>query len=327
MQFLVIALRLVVLFALGTSAALLADQVSGAGAFCRAGGDCEDLAASEYGRPLGVPLSAVGVGGFAVLFVLTLLPGRRAWWAVRALALAAGAAGVALLVIQFAVLHRVCPLCVAVDVSGVVTAALALLAVPVPPSRVGLLVWIVAGALAVVVPVCWSALQQPEPIPEEFKKYWVPGRVTVIEMTDFECPYCRKADAVLQEARARHDFHFVRLVVPLDRHEHAKPAARAYLAAVRQGKGEQMAAALYAAESRAADRCRLLAGELGLNLAEYDKAVEDPAIDAELYKNAAWSRKLGDTIPLTMVQDQLIRGVPKPEALDEAIRNARPPER
>jgi protein-disulfide isomerase len=153
--------------------------------------------------------------------------------------------------------------------------------------------------------------------------------VTVVEMTDFECPHCRRADAVVREVRGRRDIHLVRLVVPMDMHLNAKHAGRAYLAALRQGKGEEMAAALYAEETPTAERCRQRAAELGLDLAEYDRALEDPAIDAELYANVRLSRELGKGVPVIWVQDRRLTGNPTAEelaaALDDAIRKAQPP--
>jgi uncharacterized membrane protein/predicted DsbA family dithiol-disulfide isomerase len=329
MRFRLFLLRVLALFALAVSAALLADQVSGAGAFCSFGRECEEVAASVYGKPGGVPLPALGIAGFALIFVLTLVPNRRAAALVRPLAAVAGAGGAALIVIQVSVLHRLCPLCLMVDSAALGLAVVAVFGRPeiTPPGRVGLLVWLLVGALAAVVPVCWSAFQLPEPVPDEVKAHWVPGKVTLVDMTDFECPHCQRAEAILNDVRARHDIHFVRVVVPMDKHENAKPAGRAYLAAVRQGKGEEMAAALYMAESRTPENCRKLAAKLGLNMAEYDKAVDGQEITGELYANILWARRLGEGLPMLWVQDRLFPGVPAVDVLEDAIRKAKPPEK
>ena len=61
--------------------------------------------------------------------------------------------------------------------------------------------------------------------------------VTIVEYTDFECPYCRKSVAVMHELLARYPGQ-VRLVVkqtPLEMHPNAMPAALMFEALARQG--------------------------------------------------------------------------------------------
>ena len=71
--------------------------------------------------------------------------------------------------------------------------------------------------------------------------------VTIVAFTDYECPYCLKADKRIETLRAEYGDR-LRLVIgshPLPMHDHAAPAARAFLAAVEQGKGEEMHAKLF----------------------------------------------------------------------------------
>ena len=82
-----------------------------------------------------------------------------------------------------------------------------------------------------------------------------------------------------------------------------RPAARAYLAAKVQGRGEAMAAALLAAAVRTPAECRRLAGSIGLNLVDYDRVVKDEATDAELDAAIAWAQGAGPGLPLIWVQD------------------------
>ncbi len=144
-------------------------------------------------------------------------------------------------------------------------------------------------------------------------------------MTDFECPFCRQADAVLREVLSHHqDVRFVRLLAPMPSHEFAMPAARAYMAAKKQGKSEEMAAALYAADSRKPAQCRELAAKLGLNLEEYDRTVDEPASSDEPRKTLTWVQSSRRGVPLIWIQNQLISGVPKPETLEDTIRKTKP---
>jgi len=66
--------------------------------------------------------------------------------------------------------------------------------------------------------------------------------ITIVEFSDFECPYCREAHPILARTVAEFEGR-VRLVFkhyPLSAHEHALPAARAAVAAMRQGKFWEM---------------------------------------------------------------------------------------
>ena len=243
---------------------------------------------------------------------------------IRLLAVVAGVAGVALLAIQVAVLHRVCPLCMVVDSCAIGLAGIVLVKRPEPaalsrPKRVGL----IAAAIAVlIVPFAWSLSALPLPPPPEVIKLWQEGTVNVVVVTDFDCPSCQRVDAVLKEVLQNHKVHLVRIPAPMTNHQYSRPAGRAYLAAARQGKGDEMASALYTAESRSPEHCREIAAKLGLDLAAYDRVVADHATDAELSDNVEWSSRRWSGLPLIWIQSQFFQGVPTAKALDSAIRHA-----
>lgn len=318
-------LRTLVLVGLAASAALAADHLTGAGAFCAFDGGCGAVAASAYGAVAGVPLSVFGLAGFALLLTLALTPRRWARFGVRVAAAVAGVSGAALLVIQLTVLGRVCPWCVVADAAGVGAAVVALAGrrdqEPLHGAwRAG---WAGAAVLAILVPGFWSLAHRPPDVPEQVRAHWVAGEVTVVEVTDFDCPSCQRVEPVLKEVVERERVRFVRLVAPMPHHENARPAGRAFLAAARQGRGEAMAAALFAAETRAPEQCRILAAGLGLDLAEYDRVVRDPATDAELDRTVEWARRSGRGLPLIWVRDRLFTGVPTAAELAAAIDRAR----
>ena len=64
------------------------------------------------------------------------------------------------------------------------------------------------------------------------------AKVTIVEFTDYQCPYCHRAQAVIDEVLARYSgkVRFVHLDFPLDGHPGAMPAARAARCAGEQGK-------------------------------------------------------------------------------------------
>jgi protein-disulfide isomerase len=63
-------------------------------------------------------------------------------------------------------------------------------------------------------------------------------KVTIVEFTDYQCPYCHRAQSVIDQVLARYSgkVRFVHLDFPLDGHPGAVPAARAARCAGEQGK-------------------------------------------------------------------------------------------
>ena len=63
-------------------------------------------------------------------------------------------------------------------------------------------------------------------------------KVTIVEFTDYQCPYCHRAQGVIDQVLSRYSgkVRFVHLDFPLDGHPGAIPAARAARCAGEQGK-------------------------------------------------------------------------------------------
>ncbi|HEX3147057.1 MAG TPA: vitamin K epoxide reductase family protein [Gemmataceae bacterium] len=320
-------LRVLTLLALGVSTALLADHLAGASSFCGFDDPCGEVAASQFGNIFGMPLSAIGVGWFTLFFMLTLIPFQRCSNFLRVFAAITGLGGAILLTIQFAILHKVCPLCVTVDTAAVVIALVALVRRPTtaPIRWYWVAGWIWLFGAAILTPVFWSLGSRPKEAPEQVREHWAADRITVVEVSDFECPHCQRLDPILREFLRRHDVKFVRLVAPLRGFPNSRSAARAYLAAVRQGKSEEMAMALFKAELRDAASCRKIAAQLQLDLAKYDEVVADPATDREIDATADWATKDTAGLPLLWIQNQLFTGVPTLEMLEDAFARAHPP--
>ncbi len=121
--------------------------------------------------------------------------------------------------------------------------------------------------------------------PDPSKSYAVPvddrptkgnaeALVTIIEYSDFECPYCRKVLPTLEEVEEAYGDK-VRVVFrqqPLPMHKNAIPAAKAALAAHKQGKFWEMHDALFAkAETR------------GLNDEAYVQMAKDLQLDVDKF--------------------------------------------
>jgi protein-disulfide isomerase len=98
--------------------------------------------------------------------------------------------------------------------------------------------------------------------------------VTIVEFTDYQCPYCQRAEETIARVRATYG-EAVKVVVaerPLPFHDRARPAAFAALAADAQGKFEAMHSRLFAlGGSLAEDALVRTARESGLDLARFEQ--------------------------------------------------------
>lgn len=113
------------------------------------------------------------------------------------------------------------------------------------------------------------------------------AEVQLVEFVDFQCPACAVAATVVDEIKAQYGDR-VEIVVrhfPLTEiHPHAVDAALAFEAAAAQGAAVEMYDALYSTQQQwspgagsQAAAFRSLAEQLGLDMAEYDRVVGDPA--------------------------------------------------
>jgi protein-disulfide isomerase len=342
-----ILLRVASLIALATSVALLADYTSQSPAFCTsADTGCGAVRQSGWGYPLGIPMPALGIAGFALLFSLSMFesPARR-----RALPIVAGAGGLAalgLLVLQAVTLKTFCALCVIVDLAGVVAAVAALawsrspLAAGGPAakkrkrsSRAPALAdpldswawWVLAG-IAVAAPLIWPRVRPQPPIAPEIAALYVPGKINVVEFADFECPHCRRLHPELKKLVAEFSpgVNFVRMNLPLKSHVHALGAAKAVVCAEKQGKGDELADALFASEDLTLSAIRRIAVGLGIDTSELDRCIDHPDTAARLHREEQILRAAGfEGLPTTYIGAQRIVGARAPEVFREAFEKAK----
>jgi protein-disulfide isomerase len=114
------------------------------------------------------------------------------------------------------------------------------------------------------------------------------AKVTIVEFSDFECPFSRAADATKKIKEKYGDkVRFVFRQFPLSFHSHAHLAAEASLAANEQGKFWEFHDKVFA-NQKALERANLetYAKEIGLDLNKFKKALDDKtyaaAVDAEM---------------------------------------------
>ncbi|MEZ4298804.1 MAG: thioredoxin domain-containing protein [Polyangiaceae bacterium] len=122
------------------------------------------------------------------------------------------------------------------------------------------------------------------------------AKVTVVVFTDFECPFCAKSEATLRAVEKEYSGK-VRIAYksfPLPFHESARLAARASLAAHRQGKFFEYRDALFAHQEEL-DRSSLIryAGEVGLDVDRFQRDLDDKATELAVQADEAQVKRLG----------------------------------
>ena len=318
---------------LAASVTLAVDYLRPKPVFCSEGGGCAALKETAFASVLGVPTPLVGLAGFLVLAVVCLLPGKRARLAQVVLAVPASVAGAVLLAAQWAFGHF-CPYCAVADASAVVSAFVACWrafgtgdrAAPRWLSLSGSGAIVLAGLAPLV--VGWRlAGRAPEVIRDEMSRT-PPGKVTVVDLVDFECPFCRMTNAELEPLLEAHrdDVRVVRRQVPLGMHPHALDAARAACCGEKLGKGDAMASALFSApvESLTREGCEKVAQSVGLSLDPYRACVADPGTDKRIEADRADFKAAGGyALPTIWVGGQELVGAQQRAALEKAIDDAR----
>ena len=149
------------------------------------------------------------------------------------------------------------------------------------------------------------------------------AKVTIVEWSDFQCPYCSRAAATLEKLRDLYskDVRLVFRNLPLPMHPNARMAAQAAMAAHAQGKFWPMHDKLFANQA-ALDRGSLerTAEELGLDMERFKVDYESAAVTAmiEADEAAATAAHIRGT-PTLFVNGRLFWGVPPLDQFREEI--------
>src|SRR5271170_5271735 len=142
--------------------------------------------------------------------------------------------------------------------------------------------------------------------------------LTLVEFTDYQCPYCRRfeAETFPRLKRVWVDTGKLRFIVrdlPLEKHSNAQPAAVAAHCAAEQGKFWPMHAALLAVNADLSpEGLRRQAGALGLDLHRFASCQVAGKYIAAIGRNAMQARELGlDGTPAFVIgkaQNGVLRG-------------------
>ena len=147
--------------------------------------------------------------------------------------------------------------------------------------------------------------------------------VTIVEFSDFECPYCSRAEETISEV-VRVYGDKVRVVyrdLPLPNHQSAPKAAEAAHCAGEQGKYWEMHARLFA-NQRALDVASLkgYAKDLKLDQAKFDKCLDSGATASLVEEGKKAGNELGISgTPAFFVNGIMINGAQPFDAFKEII--------
>lgn len=151
------------------------------------------------------------------------------------------------------------------------------------------------------------------------------GSVTIVEFFDYQCGYCKREAVELKALlQADPDIRLVYKDLPI-----LGPAsvfaARAALAAQKQGKHEALHAALMAADQPLTDQSVLqIAAQAGVDAAKLEKDMADPSVSQALDRNFRLQRALDiQGTPALVVGTEFVPGAASLETLKALAARAR----
>jgi protein-disulfide isomerase len=147
--------------------------------------------------------------------------------------------------------------------------------------------------------------------------------VTIVEFTDFQCPFCQKVQPALKQLLQDYKgkLRLVTKNLPLAFHPQARPAARAALAAHRQGKYWEYRDLVFA-NNRTISEQSLLghAQTLGLNLDRFRADMASPEIDQIISTDEQTAQEIGATgTPTFLINGRKLVGAVPLEAFKQRI--------
>lgn len=151
------------------------------------------------------------------------------------------------------------------------------------------------------------------------------GDVTIVEFSDYQCPYCKRAHAAVEAVlKADNKVKLVFKDLPI-LGEPSRIAALAALAARSQDKHRAMHNALLEYGGKLdRDRIMEIARSVGLDIEKLQKDMEDPKLAKIIERNMALASALGVRgTPAFVIGNQFVPGAVDPETLKRLIAEAR----
>lgn len=146
--------------------------------------------------------------------------------------------------------------------------------------------------------------------------------IKIVEISDFQCPYCKKSQDTLHQLDAKYgnkiQWSFVNL--PLQMHKMAGPAAKAAMAAHLQGKFWPFADALFASQAMDEQAIQGIATQLELNIPRWETDRASLPVDQAVQADMQRANKLGITsTPTFFVNGYKVKGAQPIDAFSRII--------
>jgi protein-disulfide isomerase len=120
------------------------------------------------------------------------------------------------------------------------------------------------------------------------------AKVTITEFADYQCPFCAQSAPLVEEVMKAYpnDVNFVYKQFPLTSiHPNALPAAKATVAAGKQGKFWEMHDRVFKGSREISpEKLKEWAKEVGLDVAKWEADFNSPEVQAEIDKDTATGR-------------------------------------
>ena len=147
--------------------------------------------------------------------------------------------------------------------------------------------------------------------------------VTIVEFSDYQCPFCKRAEAVVDEVMKTYGDK-IRLVYrdfPLPFHPNARPASEAANCANAQGKFWDYHAKLFANQSALSeDNLKTYAKDVGLDSAKFDQCLAQKPYKGAIDKDIEDGTKAGvNGTPAFFVNGRVLSGAQPFDKFKEVI--------
>src|SRR6185295_10003821 len=157
-------------------------------------------------------------------------------------------------------------------------------------------------------------------------------KVTIVEWSDFQCPFCARVEPTLKQIldTYKDDVRLVWRNEPLSFHPNAMPAAKAAMAAAKQGNDKfwKMHALMFANQTQLSEaKYEEWAKQIGLDVSRWSKDKESPEVAALIAKDNAYGQQVGaEGTPSFFINGKFISGAMPFETfksvIDEQVKKA-----
>ena len=150
--------------------------------------------------------------------------------------------------------------------------------------------------------------------------------VTIVEFSEFQCPFCRRAQETLQELRKRYksEVRFAYKHLPLPFHKEAEPAAKAAQAAHLQGKFWEYSDELWRRQQYLGEKLYVdIAKDLKLDMDKFNEDRASKQVELQVRQDLADGANAGaEGTPFFLINGTPMSGALPVEQFVEAIEAA-----